>query len=151
MRRSKRRPAMCKTACRLRCNIPTRVVLERTLVGQRFLIVLRVRPILRLVLTASTCSGNSIDGDVTLGSSICQNKGQVNTVMKNAEDFFLNTPSNAGKWWIIPVIGGGGNCDPQNPTAIVDFAKIQVTGIVKTGSPKYITANIQLRSIAFCT
>jgi len=93
--------------------------------------------------TASTCSGNSIDGDVKLGSLICQNKGQVNTVMKNAEDFFLNTPGNTGKWWIIPVIGGGGNCDPQNPTAIVDFAKIQVTDVVKTGSPKYITANIQ--------
>ena len=93
--------------------------------------------------TASSCSGNAIDGDVSIGSLICQNKGQVNTVMGAAKTFFLDTPSNVGRWWIIPVIGGGGNCDPSNPTAIVDFAKIQVTDITKTGSPKYITANIQ--------
>ena len=93
--------------------------------------------------TASTCSGNPIDGDVELGSLICQNKGQVNTVMQVAQDFFLNTPSNVGKWWIIPVIGGTGNCAPTNPTKIVDFAKIQVTDVVKNGSPKYLTANIQ--------
>jgi Flp pilus assembly protein TadG len=92
---------------------------------------------------AATCSGNSIDGNITIGSLICQNKGQVNTVMGAAKDFFLDTPSNVGKWWIIPVIAGGGNCDPKNPTAITDFAKIQVTDVVKNGSPKYITANVQ--------
>jgi Flp pilus assembly protein TadG len=93
--------------------------------------------------TASNCSGSSIDGAIGLNSMICQNRGQVNTVMKAAEDFFLKTPSNAGLWWIIPVIGGGGNCDPTNPTKITDFAKIQVTAVNKTGSPKFITANIQ--------
>jgi Flp pilus assembly protein TadG len=93
--------------------------------------------------TASTCSGSAIDGNVTLGSMICQNKGQVNTVMQKAQDFFLNTSSNVGRWWIIPVVVGTGNCAAKDPTAIVDFAKIRVTGIVKTGSPKYITADIQ--------
>jgi Flp pilus assembly protein TadG len=92
--------------------------------------------------TASTCSGNSIDGDVRLGSLICQNRGQVNTVMKTAEDFFMDNAVK-GRWWIIPVIAGSGNCDPQNPAAIVDFAKIQVTDVQRTKSPKYITANIQ--------
>jgi Flp pilus assembly protein TadG len=94
--------------------------------------------------TASTCSGNAIDGNVTLGSMICQNRGQVNTVLNAVQDFFLDTKSsNYMKWWIIPVIGGTGNCSPTNPTKIVDFAKIQVTGVDSTGSPKYILANLQ--------
>jgi hypothetical protein len=69
---------------------------------------------------------------------ICQNKGQVNTVMGKAQDFFLDTPSNVGRWWIIPVIKGTGNCDAKDLTAVVDFAKIRVTDVVKNGSPKYI-------------
>jgi hypothetical protein len=93
--------------------------------------------------TASSCSGASIDGNITLGSMICQNKGQVNTVMGKAQDFFLDTPSNVGRWWIIPVIKGTGNCDAKDPTAVVDFAKIRVTDVVKNGSPKYILADIQ--------
>ena len=93
--------------------------------------------------TASTCSGNALDGNVALGSMICQNAGQVNTVMNTAQNFFLDTKANAGKWWIIPVIKGSGNCAVKDPTAIVDFAKVQVTGVSKTGNPKYITANIQ--------
>ena len=93
--------------------------------------------------TASTCSGNALDGNVALGSMICQNAGQVNTVMNTAQNFFLDTKANAGKWWIIPVIKGAGNCAVKDPTAIVDFAKIQVTAVNKTGNPKYITANIQ--------
>ena len=43
---------------------------------------------------------------------------------------------------IVPVIGGGGNCDAQNPTAITDFAKIYPKSIDKTGNPKYIVADI---------
>jgi len=93
--------------------------------------------------TASTCSGNALDGNVALGSMICQNAGQVNTVMNTAQNFFLDTKANAGKWWIIPVIKGSGNCAVKDPTAIVDFAKVQVTDVSKTGNPKYITANIQ--------
>jgi Flp pilus assembly protein TadG len=93
--------------------------------------------------TASTCSGNALDGNVALGSMICQNAGQVNTVMNTAQNFFLDTQANAGKWWIIPVIKGSGNCAVKDPTAIVDFAKVQVTAVSKTGNPKYITANIQ--------
>jgi Flp pilus assembly protein TadG len=93
--------------------------------------------------TASTCSGSAIDGNISLGSMICQNRGQVNTVLGAAQDFFLDTPSNVGKWWIIPVLSGGGNCSPTNPTAVKDFAKIKVTAIDKTGNPKFIMADIQ--------
>jgi hypothetical protein len=93
--------------------------------------------------TASTCSGSAIDGNISIGSLICQNKGQVNTVLGAAKDFFLDTPSNVGKWWLIPVLSGGGNCSPTNPTGVVDFAKIKVTAIDKTGNPKYIQADIQ--------
>lgn len=42
----------------------------------------------------------------------------------------------------MPVITGGGNCDPTNPTAITKWAKIYPTAIVRTGSPKYIQANV---------
>ena len=93
--------------------------------------------------TASTCSGSAIDGNIGIGSMICQNRGQVNTVLGAAEDFFLDTPSNVGKWFIIPVLSGGGNCAPDNPTGVVDFAKIRVTAVDKTGNPKYILADIQ--------
>jgi hypothetical protein len=93
--------------------------------------------------TASTCSGSAIDGNIGIGSMICQNRGQVNTVMGSAQDFFLDTPSNLGNWFIIPVLSGGGNCAPDNPTGVVDFAKIKVTDVVKTGNPKYIQADIQ--------
>ena len=93
--------------------------------------------------TASTCSGSAIDGNIAIGSMICQNRGQVNTVLGTAEDFFLKTPSNVSKWFIIPVLSGGGNCAPDNPTGIVDFAKIRVSAIDKTGNPKYILADIQ--------
>jgi Flp pilus assembly protein TadG len=90
--------------------------------------------------TAGECSGNSINGTIGLGSLICQNRGQVNTVLGEAEDFFLK--NNPSRWWIIPVISGGGNCDPQNPTAITDFAKIYPKSIEKSGNPKYIVADI---------
>jgi Flp pilus assembly protein TadG len=93
--------------------------------------------------TASTCSGSAIDGNISIGSMICQNRGQVNTVMGEVQDFFLDTPSNVNKWFVIPVLSGGGNCAPDNPTGVVDFAKIRVTAVDKTGNPKYIKADIQ--------
>jgi hypothetical protein len=65
---------------------------------------------------------------------ICQNRGQVNTVMGSAQDFFLDTKDNVNKWFIIPVLSGGGNCAPDNPTGVVDFAKIRVSAIDKTGT-----------------
>jgi len=92
--------------------------------------------------TADECTGNAINGSIEKGSLICQNRGQVNSVMKTADDFFFD-PANAGKWWTVPVIQGGGNCDPTNPTKIIDFAIIKPTGIIQTGNPKYITADVQ--------
>jgi len=92
---------------------------------------------------AQKCSGGRIDGQIGIGVPICQNRGQVNTVLGTADDFFT---ANGGipnsSWWIIPVIGGGGNCDPTNPAPIITWAKIKPTAIVKTGNPKYITAEI---------
>jgi Flp pilus assembly protein TadG len=91
--------------------------------------------------TADECTGNSINGSIAIDSLICQNRGQVNTVMKTAEDFFFT--DNPNLWWTVPVIAGGGNCDPTNPTKIVDFARIKPTAIVTTANPKYITADVQ--------
>ena len=65
---------------------------------------------------AGECSGGGLTSSVGIGSLICQNRGQVNTVMKAAEQFFFTDYPN--RWWIIPVIGGGGNCDPTNPTTV---------------------------------
>ncbi|MBM2806548.1 MAG: Tad protein, partial [Deltaproteobacteria bacterium] len=91
--------------------------------------------------TAETCSGGAIDGEIAITVPICQNRGQVNTVLGNAEQFF-SANGMPNSWWIIPVIGGGGNCDPTNPTPIVTWAKIRPTAVVKTGNPKYITADV---------
>jgi hypothetical protein len=60
--------------------------------------------------------------------------------MKTADDFFFTDYPN--RWWLIPVIGGGANCDPTNPTKVTKWAKIYPTDIVRTGNPKYITANL---------
>jgi Flp pilus assembly protein TadG len=90
--------------------------------------------------TAANCSGRPLDGQIGIGTPICQNRGQVNTVLTSAQDFF--GPSMPNHWWVIPVIGGGGNCDATNPTPIVTWAKIRPKAIVKTGNPKYITADV---------
>jgi hypothetical protein len=90
---------------------------------------------------AEECTGASINGDLRIGSLICQNRGQVNSVMGEAKDFFFD-PNHSNRWWVVPVIGGGGNCAPQNPTAITTWGKIKVTEIVKTGNPKYIKADV---------
>ena len=90
---------------------------------------------------SSSCSGGSIDGEIAIGTLICQNRGQVDTVLGAAKTFF-NANGMPNSWWLIPVIGGGGNCDPTNPTKITTWAKIRPTAIVKTGNPKYITADV---------
>jgi Flp pilus assembly protein TadG len=89
---------------------------------------------------ADTCSGNAINGQVAIGTPICQNKGQVNTVLGTAQDFFMTEHPN--RWWLVPVIGGGGNCDAKDPTKIVNWAKIYPKAIVKSGNPKYIKADV---------
>jgi Flp pilus assembly protein TadG len=89
---------------------------------------------------ADTCSGSPINGDITIGTPICQNKGQVNTVMKTAEEFFLNDHPN--RWWMIPVIQGTKNCAAKDPTPIVNWAKIYPKQVVRTGNPKYILADV---------
>jgi Flp pilus assembly protein TadG len=89
---------------------------------------------------AESCSGSRISGDLKIGSLICQNRGQVNTVIDYAEKFFDGHPEQ--DCWIVPVITGGGNCDPNNPTGITDFAKICPTTIFKNGAHSYIRANV---------
>lgn len=88
---------------------------------------------------ADTCSGTSINGQIAIGTPICQNKGQVNTVLKTAEDFF---EEHKDRWWIVPVIEGTGNCAAKDPTKIVNWAKIFPKKIVNSGNPKYIQADI---------
>jgi Flp pilus assembly protein TadG len=89
---------------------------------------------------AGTCSGSSISGALDLGSLICQNRGQVNSVLFAAEKFFGTEHPN--RWWLVPVIGGGGNCDPNNPTGITSWAKIYPTAYETTKNPKYIEAKV---------
>ena len=91
--------------------------------------------------TAATCSGGAINGNLAIGTPICQNRGQVNSVLAAAEDFFTD-PDHLNRWWLVPVIGGGGNCDPQNPTPITNWAKIYPQAFVTTGTPKYIQAKV---------
>jgi hypothetical protein len=91
--------------------------------------------------TAGSCSGNSISGEIELGTLICQNKGQVNSVLQAAEKFFTD-PDHVGRWWIVPVLTGGGNCDPQNPTPITNWAKIYPEAFVTKADPKYIQAKV---------
>jgi hypothetical protein len=90
--------------------------------------------------TAESCSGSAISGNIALNSLICQNRGQVNSVLQAAEKFFT---ANKDRWWVIPVLSGGGNCDPDNPTKVVNFAKIHPTAFVTTGNPKYIQAKVE--------
>lgn len=71
---------------------------------------------------------------------ICQNKGQVNSVLQAAKDFFA---ANLSRWWVVPVLSGGGNCDPDNPTGIVNFAKIWPISVETTKNPKYIEAKVE--------
>ena len=78
-------------------------------------------------------------GHIGIGTYICQNKGQVSTVLQTAEKFFEQHPD---RWWIVPVIGGTGNCAAQNPTQIVNWAKIYPKDIVNTGNPKYLLADV---------
>jgi Flp pilus assembly protein TadG len=91
---------------------------------------------------AETCSGSPINGEIAIDVPICQNRGQVNSVLFEAEQFFKAAPDYPNKWWLVPVIGGGGNCDPKNPTKIVNWAKIRPTDFVTTGDPKYIKADV---------
>ena len=90
--------------------------------------------------TAGSCSGSALAGNIALGSMICQNRGQVNSVLQAAKDFFNANPN---RWWVVPVLSGGGNCDPDNPTGVVNFAKIWPLDIVTTGNPKYIQAKVE--------
>jgi hypothetical protein len=60
--------------------------------------------------------------------------------MGTAQQFFMIDHPN--RWWLVPVISGGGNCAAQDPTAIVNWAKIYPKEIVKTGNPKYIKADV---------
>jgi Flp pilus assembly protein TadG len=89
---------------------------------------------------ADTCSGNAINGQIQIGTPICQNKGMVNSVMGTAGDFFMTEHPN--RWWLVPVIGGGGNCAAEDPTKIINWAKIHPKEIVKGGNPKYIKADV---------
>jgi hypothetical protein len=45
-------------------------------------------------------------------------------------------------WWLVPVIKGGGNCDPEDPSKVVNWAAIFPTEVKATGNPKYVKAHI---------
>ena len=90
--------------------------------------------------TASSCTGSTIAGQIAIDTPICQNRGEVATVLGEADSFF-----NAylpPRWWLVPVIGVGGNCDPSNPTKITSWAKFKPSQVVKIGNPQYIKADV---------
>ena len=89
---------------------------------------------------SQTCSPSSSIGGVSLGTEICQNRGQANSSLFEAEEFFT---THDGEWWTVPVIAGGGNCDPQNPTPILNWAQIKPKSYQTTGNPKYIIADVK--------
>jgi Flp pilus assembly protein TadG len=91
---------------------------------------------------ASRTCDNIPQGAVDIGIPIYENKGQVASVYDTAYDFFMKDSATAGKWWLIPVITGSGNCNAKDPSPIVDWAKILVTEVNKHGSHSYIKANI---------
>jgi len=94
-----------------------------------------------LFKVAEECSGGGANlGEVEIGTPICQNRGQANSALGKAEDFFMK--DHPDRWWLVPVIGGGANCDPSNPTKVTNWAKIYPTAVSKTGNPKTITAKV---------
>ena len=99
------------------------------------------RDIKDLFSVGETCSGakNEI-GSVEIGTPICQNRGQVNSALNTADKFFTKDHTNS--WWLVPVIGGGHNCDPTNPTPVTNWAKIYPTDVSSKGNPKTITAKV---------
>lgn len=91
---------------------------------------------------SESCSGGGFNGDVQIGTPICQNRGQANSALFEAEDFFKSAGDYPNREWLVPVIGGGGNCDPKNPTKVVNWARIKPKGFETTGNPKYILADV---------
>jgi Flp pilus assembly protein TadG len=89
---------------------------------------------------AGSCSDSRIAGHVGIGTPICQNRGQVASVMQTADAFFTEHPD---RWWLVPVLEGTGNCAATNPTKIVNWAKIYPKKVVSTGNPKYILADVE--------
>ena len=99
------------------------------------------RDIRDLFKVADECSGGGANlGKIEIGTPICQNRGGVTKALQVAEDFFMKDHPN--RWWLVPVIGGGGNCDPSNPTKVTNWAKIKPTAFSTTGNPKTITASV---------
>jgi Flp pilus assembly protein TadG len=88
----------------------------------------------------STCDG--MPAGVDIGTPIYENKGQVASVYDVADDFFMKNSLTKGRWWIIPVIKGSGNCNAKDPSPIVDWAKIKVSEVKKHGSHSYIKADV---------
>ena len=94
-----------------------------------------------LFKVAEECSGGGANlGPIEIGTPICQNRGQANSALGKDEDFFMK--DHPDRWWLVPVIAGGGNCDPSNPTKVTSWAKIYPTAVSNTGNPKTITAKV---------
>jgi Flp pilus assembly protein TadG len=97
------------------------------------------------MLTANqTCSGLLASGThIGIGTPIYLNNGQLASVYDPAEDLFNNNPG----CWMVPVVSNGSSCNRTDP--IVDWASICPTQVVKSGSPKYIEANVTCNQSLF--
>jgi hypothetical protein len=77
--------------------------------------------------------GQVING-VAIGTPICQNNGQVNSVLGEAKSFFNEHP---GRWWVVPVIDGSRsrrrNADePKHQSIRKMIAENLITAVLET-------------------
>jgi Flp pilus assembly protein TadG len=88
---------------------------------------------------SASCSGLPAgSGAIMIGTDIELNNGQQASTYDAASQLFLT--DNPGSCWMVPVISDSSNCTKQS--AIVDWAEICPTAVVKQGSPKYIAAKV---------
>ena len=98
---------------------------------------------------SATCSDLPAQSDlVTIGTLIELNNGQQASTYEEAKDLFL-APQNVDKCWIVPVIPNSTKCNQSDP--ILGWATICPTEVEKSGSPKYIKANVTCNQNLFAT
>jgi Flp pilus assembly protein TadG len=87
-----------------------------------------------------SCSGlpKGLDQYVTIGTDIYLNNGVVNSTYDDAHTAFID--NNPGQCWLVPVVPDSTQCNKSDP--IVGWATICPTEVTKTGSDKYVKADV---------
>ena len=96
------------------------------------------KQIQELFQATATCTGTPT-GNIGVGTPIQINNGQQNSDYADAQDlFYPYNPTN--KCWIVPIVTKDTSCTQVSP--ILGWGKICPTDVQKTGSPKYIKADV---------